>query len=79
MKKIFILFVIIFLSLSFVQSKADCPPGWTSHNFTYLYDTDGDGRGQQTAMVWIVIIISDLNFKLAHAFACAYPYKNQEA
>jgi hypothetical protein len=42
MKKLFILIVIIFLSLTFIQSKADCPPGWTSHNFTYLFNCDDE-------------------------------------
>ncbi len=34
MKKLFILIVIIFLSLTFIQSKADCPPGWVERNLT---------------------------------------------
>ncbi len=45
MKKLLFLIIIVFLSFSFVQSKADCPPGYTeySYNATYTYEYPSGG------------------------------------
>jgi hypothetical protein len=40
MKKLFILIVIVFLSLTFIQSKADCPPGAISYTVTFTYGSN---------------------------------------
>ncbi len=37
MKKLLIFLVIVFLSLSFVKTKADCPPGYTQHTLATVY------------------------------------------
>jgi hypothetical protein len=55
MKKIFILIVIVFLSLTFIQAKADCPTGYTeySYNTTYTYEYPSGG-GTFTCHVTVI-------------------------
>jgi hypothetical protein len=56
MKKLIFIFVIAFTLLT-LNANATCPTGWTSANFSYLYDSNGDGNSDCPITVFYCYIV----------------------